>query len=141
MTSELEDTRFSSPYWALRVTYIVVPLVAGLDKFFNLLTYWPGYLSHRFAAAIPMAPQHFMYLVGVVEIVVGLLVASRYARAGAYIVMLWLICIALNLIARRSLDIAVRDLAMAVGAFALARLETARTTVYRRVRVTEPLPV
>jgi len=144
MTSQLEvaDSRVSSPYWALRLTYFLVPLLAGLDKFFNILAYWPAYLSPRFAHSIPMSPQHFMYLVGIVEIIVGLLVISRYTRTGAYLAMLWLICIAINLISRRLLDIAVRDLAMAVGAFALGQLATVRAGVYRRTRarVAEPLP-
>src|SRR6185369_4213234 len=111
-----------------------------LDKFFNLLAFWPGYISASFARAIPMSPQHFMYLVGIVEIIAGLLVLSRYTRVGAYIVMVWLVCIAINLVSRRTLDVAVRDLALAVGAFALARLEEIRAGVEGRLRVTRPLP-
>jgi len=136
----VNDSRFSSSYWALRVTYVLVPLLAGLDKFFNVLAYWPSYLSPSFARAIPMTPQHFMYLVGVVEMLAGLLVLSRYARIGAYVVMAWLVCIAINLVSRRALDVAVRDLAMAVGAFSLARLEEIRSGVEGRVRVARPLP-
>jgi len=140
----LQDSRLSSSYWALRVTYLVVPIVAGLDKFFNVLTNWPKYLSPAFAHMIPMSPHAFMRLVGVVEIIAGLLVLSgRLTRVGAYIVMAWLICIAINLVALGMPDIAVRDLAMAVGAFALARLEEVRVGAGRRVgvRVQEPVRV
>src|SRR4051812_2977523 len=140
MLEGINDSRFSSSYWALRATYVLVPLLAGLDKFFNVLAYWPSYLSPSFARLIPMSPQHFMYLVGVVEIAAGVLVLSRYARVGAYVVALWLVCIAINLLSRRTLDVAVRDLAMAVGAFSLARLEEIRSGVEGRVRVSRPLP-
>jgi uncharacterized membrane protein YphA (DoxX/SURF4 family) len=133
-----EDSRLSSSYWALRVTFILVPLLAGLDKFANLLTYWPHYLSPAFAHLIPMSPQAFMHVVGVVEVVAGLLVLSAWTRLGAYLVMAWLICIAIDLISMRYFDIAVRDLAMAVGAFALARLEEVRAAVATRVHVRAP---
>ncbi len=121
-----DDGRLQGSYQALRATYFLVPLLAGLDKFTNLLTYWPHYLSPAFARMIPMSPGAFMHLVGIVEIVAGLLVLSRVVRVGAYIVMAWLICIAINLLTMRLFDVAVRDLAMAVGAFALARLEEVR---------------
>jgi uncharacterized membrane protein YphA (DoxX/SURF4 family) len=123
-----QDPRLSSSYWALRITFIVVPVVAGIDKFLNFLTDWTHYLSPAFARIIPMSPQAFMHVVGVVEIVAGLIVASKLTRVGAYIVMAWLICIAINLLSMRVLDVAVRDLAMAVGAFTLARLEEARAS-------------
>jgi uncharacterized membrane protein YphA (DoxX/SURF4 family) len=132
-----DDSRLSSSYWALRVTFTLVPLLAGLDKFANLLTFWPHYLSPAFARVIPLAPTTFMRLVGVVEIIAGLLVASsRLTRLGAYVVMAWLICIAINLTSVRVFDVAVRDLAMAVGAFALARLEEVRLGAGERARVT-----
>ena len=137
MDDTLNDSRLSSSYWALRATYVIVPLLSGLDKFTNLLAYWPRYLSPAAARLIPFSPSTFMRIVGVVEIVAALIVLSKYARIGAYIVMAWLICVALNLVAVRMYDIAVRDLAMAVGAFALARLEEVRagSTVHAR-RVT-----
>jgi hypothetical protein len=130
----LSDSRLSSPYWALRATYVLVPLLAGLDKFLNLLTYWPHYLSPAAARIIPMSAPAFMRVVGVIEIIAGLLVLSKFARVGAYIVMAWLICIALNLVSIRMYDVAVRDAAMAVGAYALARLEEVRVGSVARVR-------
>jgi uncharacterized membrane protein YphA (DoxX/SURF4 family) len=138
MTS-FEDGRLAASYQALRVTYILVPLLAGLDKFTNLLTNWSHYLSPAFARMIPTSPRAFMYLVGIVEIVAALLVLSRRtARVGAYIVMAWLLCIALNLATMRLFDIAVRDVAMAVGAFALARFEEVRSGAARYVRRVRP---
>jgi len=140
----LQDSRLSSSYWALRVTYVLVPVLAGLDKFLHLdlLTTWSQYLSSTFERLIPVSPGAFLRTAGAVEIVAGLLVASKLTRVGAYVVMAWLICIAINLVSLHMFDVAVRDLAMAVGAFALARLQEARAGVPARVkrqeRVTAP---
>jgi uncharacterized membrane protein YphA (DoxX/SURF4 family) len=130
----LRDSRLSSSYWALRAAFIAVPILAGLDKFTNLLTYWPHYVSPAFARMLPMSPSAFMKVVGVIEIVAGLLVLSK-ARLGAYIVMAWMICIAINLTSMGLFDIAVRDLGLAVGAFALARLDEVRAGVPARAQV------
>ena len=130
----LRDPRLSSSYWALRVTYILVPLLAGLDKFTNLLTYWPHYVSPTFARLLPMTPSAFMKIVGIVEIVVGLLVLTKATRVGAYIAMVWLVCIAINLASMGLFDIAVRDLGLAVGAFALGRLAEVRSGAPVRAR-------
>jgi uncharacterized membrane protein YphA (DoxX/SURF4 family) len=115
-----------SIYRPLWLTYGLVPLIAGLDKFFNLLTNWPKYLSPTVAGLLPVSAQTFMYAVGVIEIVVGLLVLTRWTRLGAWIAMAWLVLIAVNLATLGLFDIAVRDLAMAVGAYTLARLAEMR---------------
>ena len=128
MEAEYTERRFESAYWALRVTFGLVPFLAGLDKFFDVLANWDRYLAPSFARMIPMAPHTFMMIVGVVEMIVGLAVLTRFTRVGAYVAMVWLACIAVNLLAARYIDIAVRDLAMAVGAFALARLDEVRAT-------------
>ena len=130
----LRDTRLSSSYWALRVAFIAVPILAGLDKFTNLLTYWPHYLSPTFARMLPISASAFMHTVGIVEIVAGVLVLAK-ARIGAYVVMAWLACIAINLASMGLFDIAVRDLGLAVGAFALARLDEVRAGVPARTHV------
>lgn len=121
----MDDSRINQPYWALRILYGVVPIVAGLDKFTNLLTDWTQYLNPMIAKLIPAAT--FMHLVGVIEIIAGLIVLSRFTRLGALVVCAWLVCIALQLFAMgRYFDVGVRDLSMAVGAFALARLAELR---------------
>jgi hypothetical protein len=130
----LSDSKLSSPYWALRTTYVLVPLLAGLDKFLNLLTYWPRYLGPAATRLIPFSAPGFMRLAGVVEIAAGVLVLSRFTRFGAYLVTGWLVAIALNLVNAGMYDVAVRDLAMAAGAFALARLEEVRAAGAVRVR-------
>ncbi|MBO9152535.1 hypothetical protein ACFOTA_09990 [Chitinophaga sp. GCM10012297] len=105
----------------LKFTFGVVPIVAGLDKFTNLLTNWADYLGKN-ADLIPFDALIFMKIVGVIEIIAGIIVLAR-PLIGAYIVMIWLICIALQLlIGGNYFDVAVRDLVMAVGAYTLAQL-------------------
>ncbi|HVR97745.1 MAG TPA: DoxX family membrane protein [Thermoanaerobaculia bacterium] len=115
-----------SLYRPLWLTYGLVPLLAGLDKFFNLLADWPKYLAPWMANLLPMPAQTFMYVVGIIEIAVGLMVLTRWTRLGAWIAAVWLILIAGNLVTMGLFDIAVRDLAMAVGAYTLARLAELR---------------
>jgi len=106
----------------LKITYGVVPIVAGLDKFTNLLTDWSAYLAPAIKSALPFDVMVFMKIVGVIEIIAGILVFAKTV-AGAYIVMIWLIAIAVQLlIGGHYFDVAVRDLVMAVGAYTLARL-------------------
>src|SRR3954449_12280055 len=80
----------------LRTVFTVAPILFGLDKFTNLLTDWPGYLAPWVDKLVPGTGQQFMYVVGVVEIVAGILVALR-PRAGAAVVALWLAGIITNL--------------------------------------------
>jgi len=122
-----EENTLNSAWWALRIGLGVGPFLAGLDKFFNLLTNWQMYLSPSVERLLPMSGTTFMHIVGIIEMVVGLAVLARWTRLGAYVAMVWLIAIALNLIATGIFfDLAVRDLEIAIGAFALARLTEAR---------------
>lgn len=121
----MQPSSLNQPYWMLKVTFGAVPIVAGLDKFTNLLTNWEQYLSPIVSQMVPAGI--FMRAVGIIEIAAGILVLSKMTRIGAYVVAAWLVAIALNLLSTgRYLDVAVRDLVMAVGAFALAKLEEAR---------------
>jgi len=105
----------------LKLTYGLVPIIAGADKFTNLLTNWVDYLGNN-KSMIPFDPLTFMKIVGVIEIIAGIIVLVR-PLTGGYIVMAWLICIALQLVTGgHYLDIAVRDLVMALGAYTLAQL-------------------
>ena len=106
----------------LKYTFGLVPIVAGLDKFTNILTNWSQYVSEGLAGMLPFEPTTFMMLVGVIEIVAGVLVLTK-TKLGAYVVSSWLVAIALTLIFSWSyVDVAVRDIVMAIGAFCLAKL-------------------
>jgi hypothetical protein len=106
----------------LKFTFGLVPIVAGLDKYTNLLTNWDEYLNPGLAGMLPFAPHTFMMIVGVIEIVAGIIVLKK-TEIGAYIVAAWLTLIALTLLASgHYIDVAVRDLVMAISAFSLARI-------------------
>jgi uncharacterized membrane protein YphA (DoxX/SURF4 family) len=119
----MQDIHLNRSYWTLRIVYGVVPIVAGLDKFTNLLTDWKRYLSPLALKVVPIAPATFMQIVGVIEIVAGIIVLTRWTRLGAYIVCGWLAAIALNLVTTgQYFDVAVRDVVMAFGAAVLGEL-------------------
>lgn len=106
----------------LKFTYGLVPIVAGADKFTNLLTDWQQYLGSGFADMLPISAGAFMMVVGIIEIVAGVLVLWKPA-VGAWVVAGWLTLIALVLLGSgHYFDVAVRDLVMAIGAYTLARL-------------------
>lgn len=112
----------NSVFNILKLTYGIVPIVAGIDKLTNVLADWEKYLHPGIAAMLPFSSHTFMIIVGVIEIIAGIIVLVKPA-AGGYIVMAWLTLIAATLLASRNyLDIAVRDLVMAIGAFSLARI-------------------
>ena len=121
------DKRLNVSWWTLRIALGVVPILSGLDKYFNRLADWGMYLSPLVTKIIPVSTPTFMHVVGVVEIIAGILVLSRWTKIGAYIVMLWLIGIAINLVTTGMFyDIAVRDLEIAVAAFVLSQLTAVR---------------
>lgn len=106
----------------LKYTFGLVPIVAGLDKFTNILTNWSQYISEGFTGMIPFEPATFMMIVGIIEIIAGVLVLTK-TKIGAYVVSAWLTAIALTLLFSWSyVDVAVRDLVMAIAAFSLAKL-------------------
>ncbi len=106
----------------LKLTFGIVPIAAGLDKFTNLLTNWEKYLNPSVAGMLPFTPSTFMMIVGVIEIIAGIIVL-RNTEIGGYIVATWLTLIALTLlIGGEYMDVAVRDLVMAIAAFSTARI-------------------
>ena len=121
MTSNIK--RLDSLQWVLRLVYGLVPVIAGGDKFFDVLTDWTKYVSPSVARFLPFSTSTFMHIVGLIEIAAGILVLSRFTTIGAHIVSAWLTLIALSLIVSgHYFDIAVRDLVMAVGAYTLGVL-------------------
>ena len=121
------DRRLNAAYWVLRIGLGVGPFVAGLDKFFNVLADWTMYLSPLATKVVPISPSAFMHIVGVVEMIVGVAVVAGFTRIGAWVLMLWLLGIAANLVTTGMYyDLAVRDVEIALGAFALASLAAVR---------------
>jgi uncharacterized membrane protein YphA (DoxX/SURF4 family) len=123
-------SRINIAWWTLRVGLGVGPFLAGLDKFFNRLTSWEMYLNPSIPQLFHVSPATFMHLVGVVEMVAGLLVFTRFTRYASYIVTGWLLAISASLAAQGLfLDIAVRDVELALAAFVLAKLTEIREEV------------
>lgn len=120
------DDQLNAAWWALKIGLGIGPIVTGIDKYFNKLTDWGMYLS-PLAAKLPVSGTTFMHIIGVIEIIAGVIVLSRWTKIGSYIVMLWLIAIAGNLLTTGMFsDLAMRDLEIAIGAFALSQLSTVR---------------
>jgi hypothetical protein len=109
-------------YVILHIGFAVLPVIAGLDKFFHLLVDWDQYLAPTVTQLLPVTGHNFMLAVGVIEIIAGRLVALR-PQIGAYVVALWLWGIIVNLLLLHGFyDIALRDFGLSLGALALARL-------------------
>lgn len=108
----------------LRTVFTIAPIAFGLDKFFGLLTDWDAYLAPWINDIVPGTAHQVMLVVGVVEILAGVLVAVRPALGG-YVVAAWLLGIIVNLVTMGEYyDVALRDFGLLVGALALARLAT-----------------
>jgi uncharacterized membrane protein YphA (DoxX/SURF4 family) len=112
----------------LRIAIGLMATLAGIDKFFNLLADWPSYIAPVAAQLLPVSPGVAMGVVGVVEIAVGMLILIVHPKLGAYVASAWLTLVALNLVLGGHLDVAVRDLVLAVAAFTLATLVDAKAT-------------
>lgn len=120
------DSRLDQAWWALRIGLGVAPFLAGLDKYFNLLTNWPMYISPMALKILPISGPTFMHIVGVVEMLVGLAILTKWTRLGSYVASAWLLLIAINLVSGMFFDVAVRDVEIALAAFVLARITEVR---------------
>lgn len=111
-------------YQILRFGFTVAPILAGLDKFFHILTDWDKYLPAVVNNMLGGHGHQFMMVVGVIEIVAGVGVFLK-PKIFAYVVSLWLILIIINLLMIPGyFDVALRDLGLALGALALGRLSS-----------------
>ena len=106
----------------LKLTFTIVSIVAGLDKFLNILCDWTQYINPILLDMLPFSGATFMMIVGVIEIAAGVLVFLK-PKIGGLVVASWLTLIALSLLVGwQYADVAVRDLVMAISAFSMARL-------------------
>ena len=134
------DARVEISWWALRLGLGLGPIITGADKFFNKLTDWTMYLSPLATKAVPLSASTFMHVVGVVEIIAGLVVLSRFTKIGAYVVTAWLLAIAINLLTTGMFyDLAMRDVEIAIAAFTLSQLSAVREQVSATVPAASPV--
>ncbi|MBX2888018.1 MAG: hypothetical protein KF829_05145 [Ferruginibacter sp.] len=109
-------------YNLLKYTFVIIPIVAGVDKFTNLLTHWEKYANLSIINLLPFSTSTFMMIVGVIETIAGIIVLKK-PEIGGYIVSGWLTIIALTLlIGFNYVDIAVRDIVMSISALSMARI-------------------
>lgn len=116
-----DDPAFGA-FWLLRLGFVALPLLMGLDKFTNILTDWPGYLAPWAADIAPFSAQTAMYIVGGIEILAAVGVALR-PRLAAWVVAVWLLGIIINLVSYPGFfDVALRDVGLLVAAVSLGLL-------------------
>lgn len=129
--SRLRDPAYQA-FLLLRTVFTVAPILFGLDKFANVMVDWPTYLAPWIDGILPGSAATAMYIVGVIEIAAGILVAVA-PRIGAYVVALWLAGIIVNLLTVPGFyDVALRDFGLLVGALALGRLAEAQRVPHPR---------
>jgi uncharacterized membrane protein YphA (DoxX/SURF4 family) len=125
------NPRIHHAWWTLRVGLGLCAIFAGLDKFLNLLANWEMYLNPLIPRVLHISAPAFMHIAGVVEMAVGILVFTRFTRYAAYVIAVWLLAIAANLVTQgQFLDVAVRDIELSLGAFVLAKLTEVREEAY-----------
>lgn len=118
----INETKVRFCQFVLRLTYTIVPIIAGIDKFFNYVTNWIIYVNPQAIDFVPVSNEQFMYGVGLIEIIAGIIVFIN-PRLGGYIITVWLGVIIINLLTMgQYYDIALRDAVMAVGAMILVWL-------------------
>jgi hypothetical protein len=126
-------------YWLLRAGLIALPLLAGIDKFFNWTVNWPDYLAGWINDIVPGTAQDFMYFVGGVEIAAAMVVLVA-PTIGGPLVAAWLAGITINLLTAEPpeyYDIALRDFGLFLAAVTFSRLAWA---YHGRVKAAAPLP-
>ena len=124
MEASIATQQLKNVFNLLKYTFVVVPIVAGADKFTNLLTHWEQYINPSMASLLPFSASAFMMVVGVIEIAAGIIVLKK-TTLGGYIVAAWLTVVAVTLLLGFNyVDVAVRDLVMAIAAYSMAKIST-----------------
>ncbi len=120
--AQLKSDPAYQAFITLRIGFTVLPILMGVDKFFNNFVDWERYLAHWIWNISPWSAVHTMHVVGIIEIAAGVLVALK-PRYAAYVVAAWLAGIVINLLSYSGYyDIALRDFGLMLGALTLARL-------------------
>lgn len=124
----MNSARLQRAFLVLSFSYGVVLILAGLDKIFgtNLIVYWPKYISPFVHSILSISVPVFLGFMGVVEVLVGALFFTRWAAIAGWLSVAWLVLISINLVMLGAIDIAIRDLLLAVGAYAIAELSLER---------------
>lgn len=121
------NARIAFSWNLLRYAYGAVILLAGLDKLLgtDLIVEWSKYISPFVLGLLPVSVGVFLAGMGIVEIIVAVLLLTRFPRIGGYLTVVWLLVISVNLMLLGAVDIAIRDILLAVGAYVLTELTVA----------------
>ena len=133
------DPRLQTPAQVMRIAIGLMATLAGIDKFFNLLVDWSSYVSPVAAQLLPFSTDVFMWIVGVIEVAVGISILTVLPVVGSYVASAWLLLVAVNLTFGGYFDVAVRDVVLSIAAFTLGRLLQVRDQV--AVGEARPVPV
>jgi hypothetical protein len=139
LRTRMKDDVYQS-FVILRSAFTIAPILFGLDKFFNIMVEWPHYLAPWINDMVPGDAQGFMYVIGVIEIIAGVVVAVA-PHLGGYLVAAWLSGIVVNLLTGQipdHYDIALRDVGLALAALSLARMATGLRAKSRDVGAANP---
>lgn len=129
----LINKKIQASWMMLKITYGALFVIAGIDKFFNLVTNWAQYLNPLILNTLPITTSQLLMAIAVVEVIIGIMILTNFTKAGAYLAAIWLLIIAINLVSMFTFyDIAVRDIVMAVGAVVLANLSEIHHMVYKK---------
>ncbi len=116
-------------FMALQCGLVAVPLIAGMDKFVNIIALWSDYLAPEIPLFFGFSVREFLYLVGAIEVVMALGIAL-WPRIFSWVLMLWMMAIISNLmILGQHFDVALRDFGLMVAAFSLWRLSLIKEEV------------
>lgn len=123
----MNESNKNSLYYSwlfLKIAYGLIVLIAGIDKFFGILSpHDENVVSPFIKALIPFSITYFLYGIGIFEIINGIMILTRATYWGAYILMAWYLIINLNLISMNSFYLVViNNTGHAAAAFTLAQL-------------------
>ena len=119
-----------SAFVIMKFTYGAMALIAGLDKFFGLIADWVRFISPLVSRFTPIPATTLLYIVGVTEIVIGLLILSRNTRLGAYLMAFWCFILTFNYLSFGIFfDNAGRSFVLGMSALALGCLAEAVTAM------------
>jgi hypothetical protein len=126
-------SRIQFSWSLLRYSYGAVILLAGLDKIFatDLIVNWAKYVSPFVAGLLPISIPAFLVIMGVIEVVVAIMLLTKWPRLSGYIVIVWLLLISVNLLLGGFVDVAIRDILLAIGAYVLTELTIAEEQLKR----------
>lgn len=121
------NARVKLSWILLRYSYGIVILLAGLDKIFRteLIVQWFKYISPFVLGVLPVSVPVFLIAMGIVEILVAIMMLTRFPRVAGYLSVVWLLLISINLLLGGYVDIAIRDILLAIGAYVLTELTIA----------------